>query len=523
VSRLRKAAKAAVVTQIFNSVGLLLSLVTVPLYLLSLGQERYGLLLTGLAVSSYLQFSDAGINWGSMILMAQANGRGDRSGIASILRTSIPLAACSAIIVIILIAGLYLALNIPRGLSWVPAHSEFPGLLIAIGAAVVITLGTSPFYNLFSALQETHLVAIYQGSGRIVGTLASVAIASTGAPLGWVFGGNAACAFLVGLIVSVHCRRRHPWAFQRGRFWDPVQVRQQLRTGAKSLVMQIGAVLSGSAPIFAISFAAGPQFVPYYSIPLTLLHAPCGVISSFSTSLQGGYGEAMGRGETQWIAETVRQIVRQVIVILCLLGCGFLLLAGPFIHLWTGGKIELSSAMSIGVLALAGIGTILTIFRYALTGINRHRVTSFSDLLGGILSMGIAIVVVRSYGYEWGALAVAGVALVNSGWLLPHELKRALGATELWPPMGFWIRWIVVGIGTFTAGWAILEWFDFTHGWLLITLCGVTTTLAFGLLLRLFLRADTVSPRRWIPFSSTLKQRLPNLDENSPSSLPPTQ
>lgn len=505
MSRLRKAAKATVATQLFNSAGLLLSLVTVPLYLVWLGQERYGLLLTGLAFSSYLQFSDAGINWASMLLMAQANGRGDRTGIAAILRTSFPLAACSAIIVIVVVSGIYVALSNRVGLSWIPAHSEFPGLLIAIGISVVVSLGTSPFYNVFVALQETHLAAIYQGSGRIFGTVASVAIASTGAPLGWVFSGNVACAFVIGLVASIHCNRRHPWAFQRGPFWDRAQVLQQLRTGAKSLVMQIGAVLSGSAPVFAISFAAGPQFVPYYSIPLTLLHAPCGVLSSFSTSLQGGYGEAMGKGETQWVAETVRQVLRQVLVILCLLGCGFLLLAGPFIHLWTGGKIELSSAMSIGVLALAGIGTILTIFRYALTGINRHRVTSLSDLVGGLLSMGIAVIVVRSYGYEWGALAVAGVALVNSGWLLPHELKRALGATELWPPMGFWIRWFIVGIGTFTSGCLILHALNFQQEWFSIGLCGATTTVAFVVFVWLLLRDETLVLRRWLPFSEIRK------------------
>jgi len=505
VSRLRKAAKAAVVTQFFNSAGLLLSLVTVPLYLIWLGQERYGLLLTGLAFSSYLMFSDAGINWASMLLMAQANGRGDRSEIAAILRTSFPLAACSALVVILVVAAVYLALSMAGGPPWLPVHPEFPGLLIAIAISVLVSLAASPFYNLFIALQETHIAAIYQGLSRIFGTVASLAIATMGAPLGWVFSGNVVIAFFVGVIASIHCRRRHPWAFQPGRFWETTQVRQQLRTGAKSFVMQIGAVLSGTAPVLAISFAAGAQFVPYYTIPLTLMHAPCGVLSSFSTSLQAGYGEAMGREETEWIAETVRRLLRQVLLILCLLGCGFLLLAEPFIHLWTHGKIELSAGMRMGVFALAGIGTVLTIFRFALTGINRHRVTSLSDLIGGILTMGIAISIASFYGYEWVALAAAVVATLNSGWLLPHELKRALGVRSLWPSLAFWGRWLVVCIGTFTSGWVTLNALDFLTGWIRIVVSGAVTTIAFGALVWILLRDETAILRRWLPFPEGLR------------------
>ena len=62
------------VAQAFNWTGLLLSLVTIPLYLQWLGQERYGLLLTGLAFASYLMFSDAGLTWGSMLLICIHSG-----------------------------------------------------------------------------------------------------------------------------------------------------------------------------------------------------------------------------------------------------------------------------------------------------------------------------------------------------------------------------------------------------------------------------------------------------------------
>src|SRR4029077_2370995 len=108
----------------------------------------------------------------------------------------------------------------------------------------------------------------------------------TGAPPRFFFGAGVLFAFVAGIVAASHCARRHRWAFTRGSWWNRAQIRQQLRTGGKSFAMQIGGVLAGTAPVFAISGGAGPQFVPYLSIPLTLLNAPLGVLNSFSASLQ---------------------------------------------------------------------------------------------------------------------------------------------------------------------------------------------------------------------------------------------
>lgn len=499
MSRLRKAAKATVVAHAFNWIGLLLSLVTVPLYLHWLGQERYGLLLTGLAFAGYLMFSDAGLNWASMLLIAQANGREDRATIASIVRNSYSLAACSAGLVALTVAAAWFLMTHSSLLRWLPQHVEFPGLLVAVGASVVCNLGISPVYNLLTGLQEAHLSALYQGIGRISGTLAAVGIAWAGAPLAWVFAGNVAGALIAGVSAGVHCRRRHAWAFQSGSRWEWPQIRQQLRTGAKSITMQVGNVLWGTAPVLAISTAAGAQYVPYFSIPMTLMNAPLGFVNSFSASLQPGYGEAMARGETQWVAATVQRILRQVLFIVGLLGCGFLLLAGPFVHLWTGGKIELSHEMLANVFGIAAVGAVMTALRYALTGINRHRRAALGDLVCGGLAMTLGIIVVSRYGYQWVGAAVVGAVILTSGWILPRELHHALGKLPIVPRPDFLLRWSALVVATSAAGWLIVLGTASLPSWLTITVAGVGMTGAFLLLGLVLLREEVKHLERFIP------------------------
>jgi O-antigen/teichoic acid export membrane protein len=478
MSRLHKAAKATMAAQAFNWIGLALSLATVPLYLKWLGQERYGLLLTGLAFASYLRFSDAGINWASMLLIAQANGREDRAKISSIVRNSFSLAACSAVVVMVMVAALLHLLQEPGSGSWLPPHPEFPGLLLVIGLSVIFTLGVSPFYNLLTGLQETHLALIYQGSGQLLGTFAALAIASTHAPLGWVFAGNVAGTILTGLAAAIHCHYRHRWAFASGSLWEPAQIHQQLRTGAKSFAMQAGNVLWGTAPVLAISSCAGAQFVPYYSIPLTLLNAPLGVLSTFSASLQPGYGEAMGRGEQAWVAATVRRILRQVLLVTGLLGCGFLLLAGPFVHLWTDGHIELSPVMLANVFVVAAVGALLTPLRCAVTGINRHRQAALGDLCCGVMAMALSVIVVSRFGYEWVGVALLVSVCATNGWILPRELGKALECPGMRPDSSFWKRWIVVtGLAVIT-GYGMHQFTAFLPIWgsILLTALSIVAT-----------------------------------------------
>jgi len=440
LKRIRKAAKATFFFQIFNWTGLLLSLVTVPLYLAWLGDERYGLLLTGLALSGYLMFSDAGLSWASMLLISQASGRGDLHAVAAIVRTSFPLAAISSAIIAVVIAVMYFALSSNDSPALLPSHPEFPGLVLAIGAALVVTLFSSPFYNVFTGLQEAHITAIYQGVCRILGTVFSIGIASTGAPLGQVYCGNLAALVATGILVSIHCRKRHPSVFQRGPFWDYKQVRQQLRTGAKSLMMQVGIVLSGTAPLLVISIGAGAQFVPLFSIPHTLITAPLSILATFSLTLQPAFGEAISRGEYRWIADTVGMVLKQTILVLGLLVSGFIGLASPFITWWTAGKLHVSTTMILSVVAIAAVSAILTVLRYAVTGINRHRTAAFADLLSGIVALGLGIFVVRQFGPEWIGLAVAGAVLITTGWILPRELITALDGEKTNVGAGFWLR-----------------------------------------------------------------------------------
>lgn len=442
--------RATAVVQFFSMAAMLLSLVAVPLYLRWLGHERYGLLLTGMAFASYLMFADAGLSLASMLLISQANGRNDKKEITTIVRTSVSLGALSALAVCLTVIVLFFILKNPQRPAWLPTSEEAAGLVLSVGLSVVITLLLSPFYSVFMGLQEMHITALYQGVSRLLGVLASVGAAALSAPLGLVFGANVLCSLIIGFVAAVHCARRHPWAFQHGSFWDARQVHRLLRTGGKSFAQQAGGILVGTAPLMAISTFAGTAHVPHLSIPLTLLNAPLSLMNSFGASLQPGYGEAMGRDEGAWIAETIRSILSLGMVFLGLLVAGFMVLAQPFIQVWTLGKIVISPLMLLSVIFIASTGVLTGIFRFALTGMNRHRTAGYSDVACGVLSLLCCACAVYLGGYASVGLGTLAAVLLTSGWVLPADLKNALSQTVPW--IQHRLVWTLLFATTVSAG-----------------------------------------------------------------------
>jgi O-antigen/teichoic acid export membrane protein len=137
-----------------------------------------------------------------------------------------------------------------------------------------------------------------------------------------------------------------------------------------------------------------------------------------------------------------------------------------------------------GVLVLASVNLLLSVFRYALTGINRHRQACASDVAGGALAMGTALLLAHHVDYEWAIFAVAAVALATSGWILPRELMRALPGQSFRPRAGFCLRCLVAFGGSFGTAWFAGRFLSGAPLWLDVLLRGGIITMIYAGMIR---------------------------------------
>jgi O-antigen/teichoic acid export membrane protein len=505
--RFQRALAAMSVSQLFNILSTILGLISVPLYLTWLGNERYGLLLTGLAYGGLLMFADAGLSWSSMLLIAQARGRDDKYEIANIVRASIILAFASSIVVVLIVAVLMFFLNSDLNFFLLPTHPEFTGIIVAVGFSTVVSLVFSAFYNVFIGFQEGHLAAFYQGIGRLLSIIIGLLTAASGASLGFILAANAFSSAAAGLFAAVHCVKRNPAAFAHGNWWQPLHFKQQLRAGMKSFAMQLGSILLGSAPIITISRISGAIMVPTFTVPFTLLNTPLNFIQSLNANLQASYADAVGGNDFGWIGETVTRMLKQSLIYLCILVSGFFVVANPFVSAWTSGKLIVDDIMLLSVACVASCLCVNSIFRFALSGMNRHKLTGISEIVFGLLSIVLAGFISGIIGPQFVGLGVFAAYMGTSGWILPLQLSKQLGGVSFFPRPSFILKLFCITLGTILTGKTFIRCLaNRDNAFAIVTAAGIVT-ITFVFLFRVLLNEEhqkIVLQLRWL-FNRLLK------------------
>lgn len=471
MNRSSRALRSTLVVSGFGYAAQGLSLAAIPLFLGTVGAGGYGLIVTVMAFMGYLGFADAGLSWGSMILIAQAHGRDGKTEIAHIVRHSAVLAAGSGLIVALAVTGVLLAAAAGWRLPMFAGHPEADALILIAGVQLGLTLQFSVFYNLFQGLQEGYWVGFYQGLGRLLGLGGSMVAAWLTHNVAWIMIVQLALTAASGAAAAVHACCRHPWAFSRGSWTDRAQYRAQLRIGAKNFLLQIGRTLGGTAPTLGISSILGPAAVPLYTVPTTLLTMFFAPINAWNANMQSAYGEAWVSGSKDWVRDAFRHSLERALLAGGLGVALFLALGNAFIRLWTHDRLWVDPAMLASVSAITLVGAWLSAGQFLLTGLNRHRHAAVAEMANGLLAMALVVAAVRWLGLGAVGAGVTGAAVATSGWVLWREIRAWLGP-DCFPARSFLLK-VCVAVGAATAG--------------AVTVAGAAGHMAFPAVVQLFL------------------------------------
>ena len=452
--RENRVARSTVVFTVFGYAGTVLSFVTVPLLLRWLGQENYGLMLTALAFMSYLSFADAGLNWGSVVLISEAHGRGDRVAIASIFRHSLVLALGSATLAVVVAVGVFLAARHGWRLPMFAASSQADYLVLVVALQCATNLLLNAFFNVFQGMQESYWTGFYQGCARLVGPVGVAIAAYVSRNPAIALAVNGVVIAFFGVLGALHLAHKHPWVFARGSVRDAAQYKRQLRTGAKSFGLQIARTIQGTAPVMVISSVVGPAAVPMFSVPMTLLWAVFGVFATWNMSLQPAYGAAWAANERPWVVAAFRRTLNSVVLIGLVAIAGYVALAPEAINLWTHGVLHPSPVMCASVALVLGVQAVSMAVQYCLAGINQHRQIALIELVHTVVMVVSCLVAVRVLGPVGIGPGVLVAYAMTALWLGFGDLARRLESPEVIPAK-LWILRVAlaatagIGLGIF--------------------------------------------------------------------------
>lgn len=319
------------------------SLVTVPLTLKYLGNERFGLWMTISSVLAMAAFADFGVGNGVLNTVAKAYGKDDLEGVRRAVSSGF--AALNSIAAFLLLSFF----AIYRFVNWADffrvdsprARSEAGPALAVFAICFALNISMDVVQRVQLGLQQGYRYGLWQLCGSLagfVGVLGGIWL-HVSLPLLVV-------AFAGAPILATTLNTIHFFGFVRPDLKPKTNLVSRdvilriTKLGGLFFILQLVVAVSYSADNFLIARTFGAIRVPEYSIPQRMFSLITMLSAMLIAPLWPAYGEAISRGDNRWVR---RAFSRSLLLVFgsATLASGILFLVSKrLIFAWVGPRIS---------------------------------------------------------------------------------------------------------------------------------------------------------------------------------------
>ena len=407
------------------------SLVTVPLTIRYLGNERFGLWMAISSVLAIANFADFGLGNGVLNTVAAAYGKDDLQGIRRAVSSGFAVLTGVAAVLF----GVFLALY--PFVAWADvfrvnsalAQAEAAPTLLIFAFCFVLNIPLDLVQRAQLGMQQgfrTNLWQLCGSLGGLAGVIAGIRL-HAGLPV--------LVAALAGAPVLATALNTLQF-FAVGRpdlrpQWHLVSretIGRITHLGGHFFLLQLVAAISFSADNFIVARNLGAGTVPEYSIPQRMFAVISMVVLMVVTPLWPAYGEAISRGDMAWVRRTLARSLLAVLGFAGLAAATLFFLALRLILWWVGPRIH-PPALLLAGLALWTVmdccGNTLSMF---LNGAAIMRAQLIVASLFGVACLAVKIYLTRRFGVAavpWATLLTyVAVVAIPYAMYVPRALKH---------------------------------------------------------------------------------------------------
>lgn len=420
---------------VLKSIGLLTSLLIVPVTINYLDNEVYGIWMTISSMLFWIGFFDIGLGNGMRNYLTEAISNGDYKRSRKYIGTTFSLLSIVAIII-------FIVTLIPMSLTnfnWLfnTTHINNTTLRNVLFVAVSFTLLNFVLKNIglvFVALQKYALNDLLNVSGNVVSLLIIYLLTkfTTGNLLYvvLVYTGTYTCIYLLAFLPTF---RHHPQLKPSLADFDRSISKQVIGKGLGFFIIQITSCLFifGAANVFITRFC-GPSQVTVYNIAYKYFNLLVIAYTILISPMWNAYTDAYVKEDWNWIEKNFKRSIH--LWILSILGGAImLLLANSFYYLWVGNKVLVPLSVSMSVLAYVCFFNLNNCATYLINGLNKIRIQIITSITITVIYFVVVIFVGKRYGVEGIVLAMAAsYALMATIHLYQCNLLIKCKAKGIW-------------------------------------------------------------------------------------------
>lgn len=387
-------------------VGLLTSLVIVPITINYLNNEVYGIWMTITSILYWITTFDIGLGNGMRNYLAEALATNDTKLGKKYISTTMLLLSLIALSMAIVLLYPLITINFNSFFNTnAIADNE---LRMAVVIAVGFTLMNFVLKNIgmiFVAMQKYAINDLLSISGNVIALILIYILTKvTTGNLVLVVLAYTMTSCVAFLLAAIPLFWKHPELKPSLRFFDKSLGKKIVGKGFGFFVIQISSclVIFGAANFF-ITQSCGPAAVTTYNIAYKFFNLLVIAYTIILAPMWNAYTDAYVKGDMQWIKATFNKALKFWVLSICG-GLGMLLICNLFYKLWIGNMVNVPLSVSASTLIYVCFFNLNNCATYLINGLNKI----FVQIIISLAVTTLYIITVLAFGRK---LGVEGIVL----------------------------------------------------------------------------------------------------------------
>jgi O-antigen/teichoic acid export membrane protein len=326
------------------------SLITVPMTLHYLGDERFGLWMTISSIITFMSFADLGLGNGLLNAVSEANGN-DNIQEAKIAITS-TLIMLIGIAIILLLSFIVIYPFIPWSrvfnVSSKTAVAEAGPAVMVFFMIFIINMPLGIIRRIQAGYQEGYIFQFWSTIGAIFGLLGILYCIFLELGLPWLifaFTGGPLVATVINWIIFFTFS--HKSLLPSIEFFQLSVAKKLINSGLIFFILTLFTLIGNSSDNIIIAQTLGPSSVAGYAIVQKLFLFTM-ITQFFIAPLWPAFGEALSRGDISWAKRTLKKGLKLSIGSSVILALPILIFGKQILTLWVGAEFIPSWSLLIG-------------------------------------------------------------------------------------------------------------------------------------------------------------------------------
>lgn len=355
-------------------VGLLTSLVIVPITINYLNNEVYGIWMTITSILYWITTFDIGLGNGMRNYLAEALATNDTKLGKKYISTTMLLLSLIALSMAIVLLYPLITINFNSFFNTnAIAGNE---LRMAVVIAVGFTLMNFVLKNIgmiFVAMQKYAINDLLSISGNVIALILIYILTKvTTGNLVLVVLAYTMTSCVAFLLAAIPLFWKHPELKPSLRFFEKSLGKKIVGKGFGFFVIQISSclVIFGAANFF-ITQSCGPAAVTTYNIAYKFFNLLVIAYTIILAPMWNAYTDAYVKGDMQWIKATFNKALKFWVLSICG-GLGMLLICNLFYKLWIGNMVNVPLSVSASTLIYVCFFNLNNCATYLINGLNNR-------------------------------------------------------------------------------------------------------------------------------------------------------